>query len=225
MKVYIPTFYGDINIMSGGDRHAELTTTGLLSSERTVVIDVLKKFKQPTKGIELENKTFTLNAPIDDVHRFLVKKLKLNKETISAVKISNGKIEEVKNMSEAIKKAGDKSEAVTVEKPKRGCPIPITEQVNVRATDVLTRFLNQAQLHDFNQYGAFVAIGGDTCQRYRIAHRYSRVNDSPDTHYFVMNLDTGQRICSETTQLPPSEEVLALFVMISCREREWVGNS
>jgi len=185
--------------------------------------DTGKKLKSKVLAEDLINgSSFDLAAPIEKIHAHLVKLLKKNQPTITAVKLSDGTLSEIRDPAAAIP-AG---RSVTTPIPKRGCPPPEFAPREVRANRVMREFLTPTQLEDFDHAGAVVVVGGETGHRYRVCHRNSRLlytNGTGLNFNLVMDLETGRGICCEITDLPPSEELLAIVLALSLREREWAS--
>ena len=183
---------------------------------------MLKHFKRLEAMPKLgDSGKVELKHPISEVYKYLVKVLKGDKAVITAVKLYNGKIEEVEDLEEAEAKGSQAAVSTTV--PSHGCPMPIyksTLEKEIRATRVLTEFLNPTQLRDFNTKACFVVRGIDSNHRMMLSHRYSR---AASEYGLLYDLDRERSVCIEKTILPPAEELLALLVMLSCRgrEKEW----
>jgi hypothetical protein len=250
LRIYVPTAFGDVNLRPSptDPRCTEVTTTKLTKAERTALVSLLTKYKVDHNPEKLEDTSFLIKHKFVAVHKHLVGQLKKGLEMVTALRIEDGTLVEVTNdrLTELEKevaelrgeaqranraaddarreaRAAQERRVVSVPVPTRGCPLPAITPREVRASRVLRTFLNPVQLSDFEQHGAFVVVGGDSGHRFRIAHRHSRIlrEDNHDT--FVKDLDTGIGYCNELTDLPPSEESLALMVMIACRENWWLN--
>jgi hypothetical protein len=177
----------------------------------------------------------------------LARAMKPGRTTVSAVKFSNGKIEEVRTADTTTAlvlavpkketkllapkaKAEDKAEAaVTVAAPTIGCPSPDFGEAEIRAKRVLEVFLNDQQRADFHKTGRFVSQGQDTGRRYLLSLR-----DAPDgglrhqSFRSVLDLDatdtvrglSGGPLCVHDWTVPAAEELLALHLMIVLPGRE-----
>jgi hypothetical protein len=220
MKIYLPTYWGDIALEKKDAESSTLKTAKLTAGEEVVVRDFLKKMKVP-EGMKLYPRTYAIPKPVSKAHPVLTACLKKGKPTITAVRIEA--IEEVADVKEAEEK-GAKT-AVTTSAPRRGCPMPVydpTLEKEIRATRVLREFLSPTQLADFNRLGAFVVVGRDTRRMYLLSHRWSKRAAEGG---IVFDMTRSRRICSEPCAMPPSEEILSLMVALSCRgrEMEWLG--
>jgi hypothetical protein len=105
--------------------------------------------------------------------------------------------------------------AVTVKKPKLGCPIPSFDQVRLRATRVLRAFLDPEQIDDFERHQRFVTRGADTGHLYMLTSR-----NAPDEYKnrgsrCVFDLDTNTPYCVHDYDVPAEEELLALHCLLS----------
>jgi len=220
MKVYIPTYWGDIRMERQGDTGTELTVEKLTADETLVVERILKKYKIPKPDFT-KPKTIFIPQNMDKVHKFVTKTLKRGMPTITAMKIAGGQVTEIRDLEEA-EVAGAEAVATTPV-PQRGCPMPIfdaTQEKSIRATRVLSLFLNPTQKRDFARQHAFAVVGADSGSKYMLAHRHSHLASE---HGLVYNLDTKRTTCVEPTFLPPEEEILSLLFALSCqgREIEW----
>lgn len=226
MKIYFPSTFGDINIKTEGShcQHVILTTTNLTVSEEETLKEILKKFKSKVIKyddiLKYENEVFEIShTKIEDVHKFMIKKLKKNKATLTAIKLKDGKLELVDEIKPEHKEKADKG--VTTEKPRRGCPMPsVTEQKEVRASEVLKEFLTQQQIDDFNKYRSFISIGNYTHHPYLVTSRWS-----PKVEEFgqVYDLVHKHRVCTSCKEIPPSEEMLSMKLSVELNEYEFIN--
>jgi len=179
----------------------------------------------------LKDQSFLLRAPISKVQGFLQKTLKPHRKQLSAVRFTNGRIEELTEATlatidaqpepvvaeakpEPVKKP-EPERAVTVSQPVLGCPAPDFDEVEVRATRVLKAFLAHDQIADFERRQQFVAIGGDTGHRYLLTSRNSRRALRGVSGRSLFDMDENIALCVHDWEVPASEELLALFVHIS----------
>lgn len=233
MIVHVPTTYGDVRLSKRTDETTLLETHDLTYAETAVVRKLLKKYKAEggdDEASKLRGRTFSIPKPLAKVHKQFVKLLKPGKETVTAVKLKDGRLEEVSDISQVEEMAKDgklakEGAAATVEKPKRGPHARLLDKREIIASEVLRKFLNDDQIEDFDERGCFVAKGCDSGNRYLIRHRHSKYRARGDIgSWYVADLDRRLGVCNYPTGLPPSEETLALLIMISCREQEWVGD-
>ncbi len=222
MTVYFPTIGGDVNLKPdpADPKRTLLTATKQLTeSERGAIRLLLKKYKVTPKT-SLEGSEHTIPTSLAKAAVALKKVLKAKYDTITAVKLTDGRIEEVKT-SEVDAKAGARAAAVVDVPPKR-CPLPVYSERDVRASAVLNEFLNPLQRADFERLGAFTAVGCDSGHSYMICHRHSPTLRDGVTKTLLRDLNTFADICTRDIGLPASEECLALLFMVTCRENEWL---
>lgn len=226
MTVYFTTVGGDVNLKPHpGDAKKTIMAASkeLLESEKAALEAMLKKFKvDPTRP--LEGSEHVLPVPLDKACAALRKALKARGETISAVKLSDGRIEEIR-FSDIGKVAGRKPEpkaAAVFDRLPKSCPAPVYTPRDVRASAVLDEFLNPLQRADFERCGAFTAVGCDSGHHYMITHRHSPVLRDGGMKTLLRDLTDGGDVCSRDIGLPPSEECLALLLMVTLREDYWL---
>lgn len=222
MKIYYPSVFGDINIEQN-EENVTLSTVDLTVHEEETLKEIIKKFyhnksKKPPTAYE-NTKIILPNVKLEDVHKFMIKKLKKNKPTLTAIKLKDGKLELVDEIKEEHTKKADA--AVTTERPQRGCPLPnITTQKEVRASIVLKEFLTDQQLHDFNEHRSFVSTGNHTHHPYLIISRWS---PKIEQYGQVYDLVEKHRVCTSCNTIPPSEEMLAMKLSIELNEYEFIN--
>jgi hypothetical protein len=230
MRVYIPSFWGDVEILGKGSKESILKTSNLSMDEIALVKGLLKKYKVPEPSV-MAPATFTLPASLEKVHAQVAKLLKKGRPTITAIKLSNGRLEEVQTLAEGEKKLaadGVKEEdrkAVTTPVPTRGCPMPVYDALKaraIRATRVLLEFLNPTQAKDYANERAVIVVGGRSGKKYRVAHRESEIA----SNFGMVSEIGGISVCCHHTDMPAAEEVLALLVALSCptTEMAWINS-
>lgn len=221
MKIYFPSTFGDINIEQD-NKNVILSTVDLTISEEKTLKEIIKEFagkiKEPILTYE-NTKVIIENVKISDVHKFMIKKLKKNKPTLTAIKLKDGKLELVNEIKDEHKEKVDT--AVTTEKPSRGCPLPnMTLVKEVRASNVLKEFLTTQQIEDFNKHLSFISIGNYTHHPYLITSRWS-----PKVEEFgqVYDIVDKKRVCSSSKGIPPSEEMLSMKLSVELNEFEFLN--
>ena len=175
----------------------------------------------------------TLNAPIEEVQKFLVKALKPERKVLTAVRFSDGRVEEVhsnlvttttalaKVEPEKPAKPEKPAVATTVARPVNGCPMPNFPEADIRASRVLETFLSPEQIDDYRKTGAFITVGADSGHRYMICNR-----ESPNFmgKYLggrqLFDMETKNPICVHDWAVPPPEEMLALHLCLSLPNHE-----
>ncbi len=222
MKMYYTSNYGDVNIEQIGD-NVILKTTSLTTIEEKLIKHLLTKYEDKILELKdtdgsLENKEFTIqNIKLADVHKVMTKILKKDKPILTALKFKDGKIEVTEELKDK-----DTEEAITgatVEKPHRHCPVPSFMETEFRASQVLKEFLTDQQLKDFEHHRQIVCKGNYSGKNYLITSRWS---PKISTYGQIFDLVTNELICANCNELPPSEELLSLKLMIEHKEREFI---
>jgi hypothetical protein len=184
------------------------------------------------------------------VQKVLEKPMKPGRESLSVVRYTNGRIEEltdkVVGLIEQADEPGEPAEspraidkprpaaAVTVAAPTQGCPAPDFAAVEVRANRVLEAFLTPEQLRDFRTEQAFVATGADTGHKYIITSRSapSKLSIHKRSLY---DLTEQSPYCVHDWTVPAAEEMLCLALFVQTpghesyvrhiSEREYAGET
>lgn len=242
MLWYLPSFYGDIRLKAKDDDSCQLEVEQLTVKEK----EALQKFQanavkkgwiSKTTDLTKATEPTTVRGPIHKVQASLARYLKPTRKLVSAVKFSDGTIEEVTERTfeddgeaaepsngdgpyreQAAKKGAKKKKkkpkaAATVAKPRRGCPAPDFTQADVRARRVLVEFLDAQQLTDFQNHNRFISIGADTGFRYMITSRHA--NDALANYQRTLyDLDNERAICTHDWDVPAAEEMLALHLLL-----------
>lgn len=219
MKMFYVSTYGDISIEQEenlDEKNVVLTTVNLFPGELILVKQILKKYDVEDRDItELENKSFVLKGVnMEDVHKFMKKTLKKDRATLTAIKYKDGRIE----LSEEIKEDAEKG--VTVEKPHKGCPMPVVIQGEQRASIILKEFLSTKQMTDFEKYRQFISIGGYTGKPYLLTSRWNPAVEKVGQLYDIVE---KRVVCANCLEILPSEEMLSLKLMIEFKEKEFIG--
>jgi len=222
MKAYFPSTFGDINIEQD-NKNIILSTVDLTVNEEETLKEIIKKFshniKEPVQNYE-NTKIILENVKIEDIHKFMIKNLKKNKPTLTAIKLKDGKLELVDEIKDEHEKIADK--AVTTLKPPRGCPMPeMTIAKEIRASTVLKEFLTPQQIEDFNNHRSFISIGNYTSHPYLIISRWSPKIEQYGQVYDLVN---KQRICTSCKEIPPSEEMLSMKLSVELNEFEFINS-
>ncbi len=241
---FLPSFYGDIRLTATGDRSCSLIKTSLTAQEKTALIQftVIAKKKAWTDIDCLSGSgPIALDAPIAKVSKVLAKLMKPGRTTISAVRFSDGTMEEIRSTDDdsdtgadtgpkedpassglyrdegpgekVPKKRGRPKAAATVAAPIRGCPAPDFTSSELRAQEVLAAFLDPGQLEDFRRYNKFVSIGQTTGNRYMITSRHARDELAKYTRS-LYDLDRETPLCVHDWDVPAAEEMLTLHVLL-----------
>lgn len=215
---FIPTFFGDFRLS---------TYKGKTKLKVTRATDLEKKQLREFHAAAVSNcwvpktanffgKETVIDAPLAKVSIALATILKPDRELISAIKVSKGKLEEVTSLAQIteITKTEPDAPVTTVAQPVRGCPPTDFDAAELKAQEVLRNFLSLEQIRDFNRHNKFVATGVDTGHRYMITSRLARGEIARYQRSFY-DLDERRALCAHDWTVPPAEEMLALFVCVS----------
>lgn len=177
-----------------------------------------------------EGLTIQLAAKIADVQEVLAKGLKPQRKLLTAVRFTDGKIEETRQVQDADAKVvelpvrePEKPQpvaAVTVAKPVVGCPMPVFQEADVRASRVLEAFLDEDQIKDYRKLGAFVTVGVDSGHRYLVANRERPNMLKKCGGRQLYDLEEDRALCIHDWSVPPPEEMLALHLLLSIPGQE-----
>lgn len=213
MKIYIPSYLGDVKIESDGKKTI-ITYKALTDGERQRLKKFLVTCSKPLG--DKDEGIVVVDEPISTVHKRFVKIFKIGKPTINAIKVTGDKIEMVQEFPEY----KNDLVGVTTEKPPRGCPVPRWEMAENRAMAVINEFLNPAQKEDFARNRQFISIGNYSGNPYLLTSRW---NPLVGVYGLLYSIPGKNRICTSMPDLPPSEELLALKIVIECDEKNFVG--
>lgn len=225
---FIPSFYGDLRVERVDDGSCRLLPENLSEAEKVAVRAVLSRARKPGWGqapwwdgdadlVVSKCLEVVLSAPIEKVAKALAKAMKPGRKVLSVVKVTNGSVEEVHEVtSENVKKA---RVATSVAAPTRGCPAPVFDPSELRAQRVLKAFLSPAQVDDFDRRQSFVTTGATTGHRYAVTSRLA--NDSLARYRrSLFDLDEGRAYCVHDWDVPPAEEMLALHIFLRVHDGE-----
>ncbi len=247
---YIPSFFGDVRLEVDSEGAGTVVVFSKLSPIEEVAVSMLKKRSIDSGWAALpdfaavESKTYRetevrvrLLAPIAKVAKVLSRAMKPGRKTISAVRFSDGTMEEIHAAptTALVREKGALARvvkaAVTVATPTIGCPILEFEQAEIRARRVLDVFLNEQQRGDLHTSGRFVTTGQDTGRRYLLSLRdrpgglartggrgvYDLDPPGSDAGPEAVRID-GYRsgeLCIHDWTVPAAEEMLAVLVCLS----------
>ncbi len=212
MRIYIPSQLGDIELSPAPDNTTQLVYDELTNYEK----DKLAKFLE-NYSIKLELKgTIIIPEGLAKAHKKFMKVFKAGKSILTVIKLKDGKLELTKELS-----CKDFEAAVSVEKPKRGCPMPtLLERAETRAQKVLTTFLSSQQQRDFDKHKCFIAKGNYSGYPYLVISRW---NPKCQIYGLLWCIPTGHRVCASLDDLPPSEEILAMKFSVEFDERKFLN--
>lgn len=217
MKWYIPSFYGDISLKPGDAENTTVIETIKLSPTETQAVEKLEALARKKAWLDSDAVipragATVLRAPIEKLAKFLAKEMKPGRQLVSAVKFSDGTMEEIRT-GDAYRTAAKPEKATTVAAPTRGCPAPDFQKAEVRAAFVLEQFLTPQQREDFRAYNRFVVQGADSGHHYMVTSRHAR--DSLATYQrSLFDLDQDAPICVHDWTIPAAEEMLTIATLL-----------
>lgn len=213
MQVYIPSYLGDVSLSTEGD-NTVLMFDKLTPLEQKAIDKFLKHYKMTREGSAAGKKL--IPATLAVAHKQFINVFRAGKPVLNAVKTKDGKLEIVQEFT------AKEGEGVTVEKPPRGCPVPVWEQKEAKAIQVLQRFLLPQQLKDFMTQRAFIAQGNYSGLPYLLTSRW---NPSCVATGVLWSLPGRQTVCASLLNVPPAEELLAMKISVECDELNFVGST
>lgn len=214
MKLYIPSFLGDIQLVNDGEK-TKLIYSELTAGERKKLGKFLKYYNMTVESADV---TTYLPEEITKAHKRFLKIFKTDRPILNCAKCHDGKITLVREFDVSETEVG-----VSVEKPPRGCPLPtVLERAESRAHGVLNQFLSPTQKADFDAQKAFVVRGNYTGRPYMVTSRW---NPRCQQYGLLYCIPTHNRICASLPDVPPGEEVLAMKFAIEFTERQFVGKA
>jgi len=252
---YLPSFYGDIKLETTGSGKTVLVYEGLSPTE-CLAMKTLRKRAMGGLGRTRwclpqefredfgadSSGTILLQAKIEEVQALLSKALKPGRSLVTAVRFSDGSVEEKASElgdyrvnaqklgdddkpKEEPKKEEKKPEkepkaAVTVAAPERGCPPPSFDEAEVRASRVLEVFLSPEQIEDFRTRQQFVVVGADSGHRYLLTSRHAPRALARGGGRSLYDLDEEIPMCVHDWDVPAAEELLALRCFLALPGRE-----
>ncbi len=234
---YVPSFYGDINLERLDDQSCQMNKINLTPQEKDALLALAKVAEKkkwlidsesPLQIMELTPTRF--QAPIDKVAKALAKALKPTRAIITAVKFSDGTMEEHRGSPSPAPsgttatsegdtpyrkpvKPKEPVAAASVAAPIRGCPPPDFPSAEIRAREVMRCFLDPAQLADFDRYNRFISVGATTGNRYMVTSRMNR-DDLATFTRTLYDLDRKTPLCVHDWDVPPAEEMLTLHLLL-----------
>ncbi len=169
-----------------------------------------------------------IGAPISKVAAVMAKQLKTGKQTLTAVRYKDGKVETVSGttadldrFSERVQAKKDEAEvAATVKRPTPCCPQCHAGAVEP-ATEVLLSFLTDEQHEQWANSRSLICHGGRTGYPYLLAHRHSPT--AKRMGRICCDLRSRVVVHFHDYSVPPEEEVLAAMLCLQHREH-WLRN-
>ena len=224
MLWYITSFFGDIRVETIDEKSCKVIVQEATAQEK-MALELLTKTAIKKKWVP-EGTVFGVNTVVQATTRrvanLIAKSLKPTRKLVSAVKFSNGKIEEISEQTFTVPdgklsktETGGLSEpkaATTVATPTKGCPPPDFSPAQLRARDCVMAFLSPEQREDFLRFNRFIAVGVTTGHRYMLTSRTNR-DDLQRYHRTLYDLDDDKPLCVHDWDIPAEEELHALHIM------------
>lgn len=220
MKLYIVSTFGDITLEQK-DSDVLVTTKDMTLPEQKIVKNLMKRFGiKNFADTELDNRTIKFkDSKLSEIQKLLTKGLKGDKPVLTAIKIKEGAVELIEEITEEDTKKD--ADIVVTQKPSRGCPMPeVTKRKEKEASRILKIFLEQQQLTDYEHNGSFISIGNWSRRPYMITSRWSPLVSTYGQVYDIVNKKV---ICASCDDIPPSESMLSLMLSIEHREYEFIN--
>lgn len=243
MKFYIPSWNGDFRLEDDGTGGTRLVVHDPTPHEQKIIGEFLRQagaegwvrdhdYRAAPFGQGASE--MGLSAPLSRAAEILIKLTRPEKQTLTAVSFSNGKLSVIEGADEAaIEKISDAIEeaaatedpqrpakAASVRRPTPCCPVCEVGSV-APASEVLLSFLNDEEHETWARERAIVVTGGLTGHRYVLAHRRSTV--AAYITKMCFDLDDGQILHFHDNSVPPEEEVLSAKLILEHRE-PWLRN-
>jgi hypothetical protein len=243
MKIYLPSWNGDMRLTEGPDG-SRLTLTDPTPQELVMAGEFLRVASKkgwwegvpPEKGEPYcgQAKDFPIRAPIAKASKLLIGISRPKDRTLTAVKFSDGKMEVVegatskslKIIEDTIARAKEKetkaeeAKAASVKRPTPCCPQCLPGAIGP-ASEVLLSFLTPGQHEQWARERAILVEGHLSGHRYVIAHRHSEAAQKVGRICF--DIDDGRVVHFHDWSVPPEEEVLAAKLIMEHAE-PWLRN-
>jgi hypothetical protein len=243
MKLYIPSWNGDFRLEDDGKGGSRLVVHDPTPHEQKILDDFLRAantkgwVSAQDQGASFNEKTrreVALAAPLSKASKILIKLTRPEKQTLTAVAFSDGKLSIIEGADEAAveKVAETVEEAAATEDPQKPAkaasvkrPTPCCPDCEIGsvapASEVLLAFLNEDEHETWARERAIVVTGGLTGHRYVLAHRHSAI--AAYNSRMCFDLDDGRIVHFHDNSVPPEEEVLAAKLILEHRE-PWLRN-
>jgi hypothetical protein len=244
MKVYLPSWNGDMRLTAKDDYESVLTLTEPTPQERTIAGDFLRHAHKekwwsgtppakgkPYTGSELE---IVIETTIAKASKALITFSRPKDRTLTAVKFSSGKLEVIEGatatalaaIEETVSKAKaeetkeKEAKAASVKRPTPCCPQCQPGAIGP-ASEVLLSFLTPEQHEQWSRERAILVEGQLSGHRYLIAHRNSKIAQKVGRICF--DVDDSKVVHFHDWSVPPEEEVLAAKLIMENAE-PWLRN-
>ena len=242
MKFYLPSWNGDFRLEADGEGGTWLIVHDPTPHEQKILgtfldqVEAKKWLTNPDRlrALGATDARVLISAPLAKVSKILIKLARPEKQTLTAVSFSDGKLSviegaddaAVEKISDAVEKAAatetpeTPAKAASVKRPTPCCPDCEVGAVGP-ASEVLLAFLNAEEHETWARERAIVVTGGLTGHRYVLAHRQSEI--AAYNTRMCFDLDDGQILHFHDNSVPPEEEVLAAKLILEHRE-PWLRN-
>jgi hypothetical protein len=244
MKIYLPSWNGDMRLEAKDDHEALLTLTAPTPQERMIAGDFLRhaakekwwdgtppKKGEPYTGDKLE---IPIQASLAKASKALITFGRPKDRTLTAVKFGSGKIEIVEGATATALAAIEKSvgkakaeetkekeaKAASVKRPTPSCPQCEPGAIGP-ASEVLLSFLSPRQHEEWARERAILVEGHLSGHRYVIAHRNSRI--AAQVGRICYDADDQGVMHFHDWSVPPEEEVLSAKLILEHAE-PWLRN-
>lgn len=241
MKLYIPSWNGDFRLEDDGKGGAVLAVHDPTPHEQKIVAEFLRRagdkgwIGSPTPSVSSTGKSeIAISASLAKASKILLKLARPEKQTLTAISFSDGKLSVVEGADDAaVEKIADVVEEATAKedpkKPAKAASVkrhtpccPNCEVGSVApASEVLLSFLSAEEHANWARERAIVVIGGLTGHRYVLAHRQSEI--AAFNTKICFDIDDRQILHFHDNSVPPEEEVLAAKLILEHRE-PWLRN-
>jgi len=224
---FFPVKSGDFRIEKSTDDSCLLTVEDPTPKDKVLLDPFLVHARkecwiETSAGILAKGKSEILvHAPLSKVGTMLAMAIHGDADTWTAVRYVDGAFS-VGDLPVISDQNADKQlpavpevAAVTLKKPKKGCPAPTPAER--RASEVLQTFCTASQWGQLLREGRLTAIGSHTGRAYHVYHRDQAANQGL-LHSLVLR-STGREICCWDDTVPAEEEVLSIKLAIEHRER------
>lgn len=244
MKMYLPSWNGDMRLAAKDDHEALLTLTDPTPQELMIVGDFLRHAAKehwwdgapPAKGKPYAGgKTeILIQAAIGKASKALITFSRPKDRTLTAVKFSSGKMEVIEGatatalaaIEDTVAKAKaeetkeKEAKAASVKRPTPCCPQCQPGAIG-HASEVLLSFLSPEQHERWSQERAIMVQGHLSGHRYVIAHRHTPLAQKVGRICF--DIDDQKVVHFHDWSVPPEEEVLAAKLILEHAE-PWLRN-
>jgi hypothetical protein len=244
MKIYLPSWNGDMRLTSTDDQESLLALTAPTPQERMIVGDFLRHAAKeqwwdgvpPVKGkpYEGDKLEIKLQATLAKASKALITFSRPKDRTLTAVKFSGGKLEIIEGatatalaaVEDTIDKAKksetkeDEAKAASVKRPTPSCPNCMPGAIGP-ASEVLLSFLTPKQHEDWARERAIMVEGHLSGHRYIIAHRHSELGQKIGR--ICYDTDDSGVMHFHDWSVPPEEEVLSAKLIMEHAE-PWLRN-